>query len=787
LLIILFFVAAAASIHGCYRTPGSEALPRCDALILAMVATGFWAAAGAEILSIGSHFRFWPALAWWTVPTLVLAVIAAGRRQRLGDWLSTPGSSDRTTLVLVSLAATILAVTGLEAIVCPTNTWDCWQYHLPRIFHWVQQGSVAHFAAHDRRQLEFPPMAEFLAAHWAILSGGYAWSNMHQWFAFLGAALAASITARELGAGARGQALAALLIVTNPAAATQATNGKNDVVVALWALALAYLGGRLWRTRRITRPWAAATGITLGLLVLTKGTGYFLAAPLCAAIGIAMLRIRGARAIPMGLAIGVLAIALNLPHWTRNIREFGSPLGIPQSRHGYPLANSVFTPAAVASTLVRDLALHAASPSGEMNTRVQAAVERFHDAIGISPSDPRTTLLPETQPFCVIDITWSDGNNPAPIHVLLALVLPVLALVRWRSTRVGLSWITFAVPYAAFLALVIGIRWQLWHIRLQIPFVSLFAPLIAVTLRRLLPAPRFAMWTIALTTTALTWNDLLWAHARPLIGEHGVLRETSDERLFQQSPETRAPLEAAAGAIANEHPRAVGLFMRTSSYEWPSLLLLHNELGPGVPLVNLNSNWAPTASAGGQDIDVVLAADPYPGPMTQWSTQRIFVPRASFPPFGVYLAAERARAELGHDDAPPFGGWELREGLRPEEGPYPATEATAKEPSHPALPVVRWALPPRTVLSFRSDGSPAVLLMDARRNGREDQRMTVRLNGEEIARYDFGPAFGFWPIRQELRPRAGENELVLEYRPEGPEFKGRGSVLFERLQVLQDP
>lgn len=626
-------------------------------------------------------------------------------------------------------------------------------------------------------------MAEFLSAHWAILSGGYGWSNMHQWFAFLGAALAASITARELGAGARGQTFAALLVVTNPAAATQATNGKNDIVVALWALTLAYLGARMWRTRRCSWPWAAATGVALGLLVLTKGTGYFLAAPLCAAIGLAMLRLRGARALPMGLVIAALAIALNVPHWTRNVREFGSPLGIPQSRHGYPLANTTFTPAAIASTLARDLALHAASPNGAANAKVQASIERFHDAIGISPSDPRTTLLPDAQPFRVTDITWSDGNNPAPVHLVLAFALPVLALVRWRSTRSGTGWVAFAVPYAAFLALAVAIRWQPWHIRLQIPFVSLFAPLIGAALPRLAPAA--VIWIVALATAALTWNDLLWAHARPLVGDQSILRETRAERLFQQSPHTRAPLEAAADAVAREHPRAIGLFMRTSSYEWPALLLLHKQLGPEVRLINLNPNWSPGAAVP-PAVDVVLAADPFPGPVAQYSTQSLFVPRASFPPFAVYVAAERASAELGHLDAPAFGGWGLREGLRPEEGPYPTTPASGKEPARPALPVVRWGTPPRTVLSFQSNGSPASLLMEVRRNSREDQRLTVHLNGEEIASYDFGPAFGFWPIRQPLTPRPGENELVLEYRPEGPEFKGRGSVLFERLQVVAD-
>src|SRR6185369_13955843 len=100
------------------------------------------------------------------------------------------------------------------------------------------------------------------------------------------------------------------------------------------------------------------------------------------------------------------------------------------------------------------------------------------------------------------------------------------------------------------------------------------------------------------------------------------------------------------------------------------------------------------------------------------------------------------------------------------------------------VPGARWGGPMRTVVSFQSDGAPALLLMEVRRNERLDQKMTIRLNGETVAAYDFGRSRQFWPIRQPLAGRAGENVLDLEYMPEAEGFSGRGSVLFKRLQVV---
>jgi hypothetical protein len=777
LLTIVFCLASAGVLR---RTRGAgEPLEWRERLVLGMLATGVWAAAGTELLSIGHWLSFGAVLAWWAVPTLVLVVIASrGAKLEYRQRFARPPCT-RGTAALLGLAASIILVTGVVAVICPTNTWDCWQYHLPRVFHWIQQGSVEHFPASDRRQLEMPPFAEFMSMHWALLSGGWAWTNMHQWFALIGAAIAASLGARELGAAGRGQALAALLTVTNPAAAVQATSGKNDVVVAFWALALAWIAARMWRERRFGLEWRVAAGAALGLLLLTKGTGFIIAAPLCAAIAWAMLRTLGWRAVPMGSTIVLIALALNAGHWSRNAAAFGSPLGLPESRGGYPLAARAFTPGILVSGVVRNLSLHTATPWPAVNERERGAVETLHAWLGVSPNDPRTTMNPVRQPFRVLDTLESDGYNPAPVHLALALVLLAFAAARPRAIRDGPGWAALAVPFAGFLLFCTLLRWQPWHLRLQIPFVLLFAPVLGAVLPRLDGAAWRALKAVAIAGAfALAWNDVLWTQARPLLGEASILRESRRERLFQQAPDMRAPLEGAAAAAAGAHPHVIGLLLRDplgQSYEWPALLLTSRAAGERTPIVNLNPSFGPEPRPDEPRPDVALVANPYRGPVEQRRAGMTFLRRAGFPPFFVYVSGERVLAAMGHADVPAFSGFEVREGLRPEEGPYPN------------LPFrVRWATPPRTVVRFQSDGSPTLLLIEWRRNERSDQAATIGLNGVLVARYEFGPSRQFWPVRQPLRPRAGENRLEIEYSPEPGGSTARGSVLFKRLQVVPE-
>lgn len=779
-----------------------------DAGVLALLAAGAWSAIGGELLSLGAALTFWPVLAWWTLPTAALGALAFARRNALRHtlpWrsprhsltppLSVPVSPvppqrpDRVTLAFMVLTAGLLLATGLIALLTPPNATDALAYHLPRQIMWSQQGSLAHYPSHDLRQLEFPPMAESASVQMMILAGGDRWANMVQWGAYLGCVVIASLMARGLGAGARGQALSALLVATIPSAAQMSVNAKNDIVVALWACLLAYLGLRVRLERRCGPAGAVLVGLSLGLLLYTKGTGYVFAIPLVALLGVWMLRSLRLGAVPAALLIGVVAAGLNAGHWWRNYDAFGHPLGLSATGKAYRLANETHSVPALVSNVVRNLTLHTRTPSGSINAAQERWVASLHEALGIDPDDPRTSYASWGNPFFIGWRLWQSGAAGAPVHVLLVLLTPFALL--WPGRRVdrfpaaapidppggGPTWGMFAAGVGMFLVFCFVVKWQPWHARMHVTILALLAPVCGVALSR---APGgavkglFALGAFALVAGALTVN-----HFKPLFGEWSVFRVSREDARFFHRPPLREAALAALGAAAEFRPRVIGLAWGFKHQEYPVQHVLLDHASPPVRLVSGNPSLGPAPSEDARP-DVILAFD---------ATETRFVPRpgagpylavAQFPPITVYVRSDLASAgnRVGAPGADlPFIGWRAVEGLGPSEGPFRDRN----------IPVVVYpAMGPKTRLTFDGTGwgGEAELVLECRRIGSDEQTMDVLLNGERIFRHVFGRTPVLTAHRIPLTPREGPNEIEIRFGTTftvGPQER---AMLYRKIQII---
>ncbi len=239
-----------------------------DALLEAAAIAVAWTVLGTELLGALAALRFWPVLAWWAAGA-ALALALARRPPAVAGRLARPG-------VAALLLAAAAGWTLCQALLAPPNTVDALGYHLPRQVYWEQQAHVGHFATSVLRQVAMPPLAEFAGLHLRLLSGGDRFANLVQWAAWLGALLAVSRLAADLGATRRGQWLAVAVAATTPSAFVQASSAKNDVVVAFWLCA-----ATVWTLRlRSAGPWTALkAGTALGALALTKGTGLVFGLP----------------------------------------------------------------------------------------------------------------------------------------------------------------------------------------------------------------------------------------------------------------------------------------------------------------------------------------------------------------------------------------------------------------------------------------------------------------------------------------------------------------------------
>lgn len=378
--------------------------------------------------------------------------------------------ADKLLLAGVGLAA---ALSGVIAVQAAPNNWDSMVYHLSRVMHWLQNDNLNFYPTHILRQLYLNPWSEYAHANLYALGSGDRFLNLLQWFSGLGALLGVSLLARQMGARPAGQALAVVFTASLPMTILQMSSTQNDLAAAFWLVCFAVF--LLEDLRAPSLPARLGIGLSLGLAVLTKSTVYLFAFPLVVLYAMRRLRRQGWSFLAQLALIAALALAVNLPHYVRNLSAFGSPLGPAEETRLY--RNDRFGLDVLASNLSRNFALHLVSFS-PVNQAVQGAVEGLHGWLGMNINDPATTW--EDHQFRLDRFVVNEDFTGAPLHLgLLGAALALLALRRHRLNSREVWW--FAAGLLAALLIFCGfLRWQLWHARLHLPLLVLSAGIVGL-------------------------------------------------------------------------------------------------------------------------------------------------------------------------------------------------------------------------------------------------------------------------------------------------------------------
>ncbi|MFB2893483.1 hypothetical protein ACE1CI_11270 [Aerosakkonemataceae cyanobacterium BLCC-F50] len=180
-----------------------------SAFIKTSVIYGVIIAVITELLSFSRSLSFSYIVLWWTslavINSLILTVVifyskpsinSIKIKNQLGNYLR-----NQNNLNIISIAGFIVisSITLLTALLVPPYNYDSMTYHLPRVMHWIQNQTVAHFPTHNLRQISFAPGASYIVTHLQILSGGDRFANCVQWFAFFGSAIGTSLIVKHFG------------------------------------------------------------------------------------------------------------------------------------------------------------------------------------------------------------------------------------------------------------------------------------------------------------------------------------------------------------------------------------------------------------------------------------------------------------------------------------------------------------------------------------------------------------------------------------------------------------
>jgi len=493
------------------------------------------------------------AISWLGICVASLVYLTVPRRcspRPLPSEESSSAALDRATTGLLIATVIIILLVFITAVVASPATWDAMEYHLPRVVMWMSNHSVRFFPTSDYCQLIYGPWAEYAMMHADLLWGGDRFVNLVEFFSMLGCGIGVSLIAKRLGAGLRGQALAAVICATIPEGVLEASGPMNTYVVSFWIVtAVAFL--MFWNE---DPSWfnTVCVGLAAGLALLTKGTAYIFLLFLvltCWWMGSAPARIRFLKRSAIFL---LLIFALNVPQYLRNYEFSGSPLGLPLPVE-YPRVQLTMAHVTVRGTLanvIRNISLHLGTPSAGVNAKIERIVRVAIHGLGANPDDPGAIWL--GMPFQMSHFSLDEVHAGNPLHLALLLFSVGIVFWKWRevSQRKAI-WYALGI-IAAFVFFCAMLRWQMWSSRYHLALFALGSALTGYVLDRYFSRRLGTVVGILLLTYALPFAAM--NRTRSLVPWNRVddVYHPRPDLYFDDSHESSAPANIAAANAVNQ-------------------------------------------------------------------------------------------------------------------------------------------------------------------------------------------------------------------------------------------
>ena len=349
-------------------------------------------------------------------------------------------------------------------------------YHMPRVAHWIGNGSVAFYPTAIVRQNYLAPLAEFAIMRLQVLTDCDLYANLVQWTSFLALVCLGVVVAAELGLSRWQQLVSAVVVAVIPMAILQAWSTQNDLVVASFVMSFGYFMLCIRKAFSLENLLFAAIG--LGLAILTKGTAYLYGAAIGTSLALPIVMssrhtraglIRALAGLSMIVAVAVL---LNSGHLWRNYQLYGHPL----STGTDVIHNEDMSVPAVLSNIVRNGALHMGTPSSRVRRQLNQTVQAI---LGSRLNDPKTTWAGAS-----FEIPYTRHEDAAGnlIHMLVIAFSAVSIPILWaRRQHLQVAWYAVGVVMAGVLFCWM-LKWQPWASRLHTPLFAMAAPLMAITM-----------------------------------------------------------------------------------------------------------------------------------------------------------------------------------------------------------------------------------------------------------------------------------------------------------------
>ncbi|UCF60776.1 MAG: hypothetical protein JSV37_13615 [Anaerolineaceae bacterium] len=565
---VLAFVGIFLSLGNLDSENGSE-----RAFFRASILWGTYLILMTEGLSLLEGITPWGLTLGWLLPLLVtggffvfrvkakLPIVFPKVHFPKGRW-------DRLLMLAVLV---VIGLTALLAWLSPPQTWDSLTYHMARVAHWAQQRAVRHYVTGIGYQNSMPPGSEIAMLHVYVLFGGDRLTTFVQWFAMLGCLVGVFFIARRLGVGPAGRMIAVIFVATLPMGIVQASSTVSDYVVAFWMVCVAYESVMILKGK-ITLRSVVYVSLAAGVGLVTKPTAVAYVLPFAFLVAIIVFRqipiIRSLRYIAVSF---ILVLMLNAGYLLRNTALYGNPIA--SEKRISVLVNETMSAQVVLSNSLRNMTLHAGTPSPYINKAIYLVVAQVHELIGLDVDDPRITAITN---YKVSKPTTNEDKTSNPLHALLILIVFFVLLIRRKEIEpevIVLS-LVVTVTFPTFSSLI---KWMVFNTRLHLPFFVLYAPIVGYSLDRFLKPS--GVRTLAAILLFASWPWLMSIHSRPLITNSksfvdSVLVTPREDLYFANGWHLREPYLEMAEVIKESGCSSIGILLPGNGAEYPLWALL---------------------------------------------------------------------------------------------------------------------------------------------------------------------------------------------------------------------
>lgn len=531
-----------------------------------------------EVLSAVKMVCFsWLAAFWGAVDLvlLLLLLLQNRRRKRSGSvfFLRRLGKERKRfwALWLTALGAVILAL-----VTVPYN-WDSMTYHLPRIMHWAQNRSVAHYATNSVRQIASPVLAEFVNLHVYILSGFRdRLFNLLQCFSYItGAVVVCGIT-RKLKGSSFFCMLSGLLYMSMPIAFAEALTTQVDNFATLWLLIFIYLLLDFTGERKLGRDSGTVMKVcSLGLCV---SFGYLTKPSVC--IGMAVLviwlltvciRRKDSWRVIAYLLLWVLPCMILplVPEFVRNLETFHA---LADSSAGQRQLVGTLHPLYLFVNFIKNAVFNLPNVYiYDLGRLLTSLVEKTAALLGVSLNAP--SIAEDGRAFALHSAPNYDHDTAInPLITWLFIICLIWNIIYGIRQKKGTYHTSYSIAVSvSFLLFCAVLRWEPYVTRYMVSYLALLCPMIACTLEHCCLTEKgrrrrsYAVGIICFLCAA----DLI---SMGIYHRNICVRRSALERpvgYFVNRTNEYDPYQTLCQEIENSGYTQVGLYMGEDHYEYP--------------------------------------------------------------------------------------------------------------------------------------------------------------------------------------------------------------------------